>query len=115
MLLRPVHGLIFLFKWQREAPDLAEAATVEDPEVFFAQQVVPNACATQAILSVLFNRPEISLGPELTSLKQFSWDLPPDVRGENPSSCLQQYLRALLLLNLCQHPQSCRRHDNRKL
>ena len=79
--------MIFLFKWQHEAPDLAETATVEDPEVYFAQQVVPNACATQAILSVLFNRPEIKLGPELTSLKQFSLDLPPDVRGKNPILC----------------------------
>ncbi|KAK9790135.1 hypothetical protein WJX73_004712 [Symbiochloris irregularis] len=79
--LRPVYGLIFLFKWQNEPPDVAKAVFSADPEIYFAQQVVPNACATQAILSVLFNRPEISLGADLSDLKAFSLDLPPDVRG----------------------------------
>jgi len=63
-----VHGLIFLFKWQsnqnssnKNDKDDGEVtgkplASQDIPEnLFFARQVVTNACATQAILSVLFN------------------------------------------------------------
>ena len=74
-----VHGLIFLFKWQSSSrgggggdetiPTTAATGTDDDgrslpltgeeapPGVFFARQTIHNACATQAILSVLFNAP----------------------------------------------------------
>lgn len=46
--------------------------------------MVENACATQAILSVLLNKKdEISIGPTLTALADFTKDLPdPYMRGE---------------------------------
>jgi ubiquitin carboxyl-terminal hydrolase L5 len=56
-----VHGLIFLFQWNRDA-QVAHAASRrrlgEDeapPDLFFARQVTTNACATQAVLSVVMN------------------------------------------------------------
>lgn len=68
------HGLIYLFKWR---PDSEERTIVECPEsLFFAKQVVKNACATQAILAILMNSERIAakaeLGETLSDFKAFS-------------------------------------------
>lgn len=53
--MKPVHGLIFLFRWRGEKDD---RATVEpDPDVFFASQMISNACATQV------RAPALECGP----------------------------------------------------
>lgn len=54
--LKPIHGLIFLFKWLPGHDE--SAAVVPDnglTDIFFAKQVINNACATQAVVNVLLN------------------------------------------------------------
>ncbi|XP_073242551.1 ubiquitin carboxyl-terminal hydrolase isozyme L5-like [Porites lutea] len=82
--LRPVHGLIFLFKWkpgeEPAGPIVHESRSLG---IFFAKQVITNACATQAILSVLLNcnHPDLDLGPTLSSFKDFSATFDSSLKG----------------------------------
>ncbi|NXX86250.1 UCHL5 hydrolase, partial [Urocolius indicus] len=81
---RPVHGLIFLFKWQPgEEP---AGSVVQDSRldtIFFAKQVINNACATQAIVSVLLNcaHQDIHLGETLSEFKEFSQSFDAAMKG----------------------------------
>jgi len=88
--LKPIHGLIFLFKW--EANDEPAGSLVLDErgeKIFFARQVISNACATQAILSVLLNfeHEDIKLGGTLTNFKQFCQSFDSQLRGLTLSNC----------------------------
>lgn len=63
--IKPAYGLVFLFQWSKsEQKDSRPVLKPEEcpPELFFANQTVTNACATQAVISILLNRPEVKLG-----------------------------------------------------
>lgn len=73
--LGTVHGLIFLFKWVKD--DDSSGKVVQDSrmeKIFFAKQVIQNACATQAILSILLNidHPDFKIGSTLGEFKDFT-------------------------------------------
>lgn len=94
--LGPLFGLIFLFKWTPgQDTTLGERTPLTPdqtpPELFFAKQVTTNACATQAILSVILNA-EVDLGDTLGAFKSFTSSFPPDLKGEaiGASTELQQ-------------------------
>ncbi|XP_014225615.1 ubiquitin carboxyl-terminal hydrolase calypso [Trichogramma pretiosum] len=86
----PVYGFIFLFRWIEERR--SRRKVVEEDEtfckdeetvnnMFFAQQVVPNSCATHALLSVLLNCSSIQLGEVLTRLKEHTAGMNPENKG----------------------------------
>jgi len=82
--LNPVYGLIFLFKWT--ADEEVVGTIVQDSRlesIFFAKQVINNACATQAILSALMNitDPAVKLGPTLQELKEFCSSFDAGMKG----------------------------------
>lgn len=91
--LSPVYGVIFLFKWPsgttyaRETP--LDGIYDRSHNIFFAEQLIQNACGTQALLSILFNKDVttvtdqgIDVGSKLRQFKDFAFDLPSDLRGE---------------------------------
>ncbi|CAG5101956.1 Similar to calypso: Ubiquitin carboxyl-terminal hydrolase calypso (Aedes aegypti) [Cotesia congregata] len=86
----PVYGFIFLFRWIEERRSRRKVVEqdesfVKDEDVvnniFFAQQVVPNSCATHALLSVLLNCPNIHLGTTLSRLKVHTSGMCPENKG----------------------------------
>jgi len=77
--LQPIYGLVFLFKWIPGTKDTR--ATCSPDDVYFAQQVVVNACATQAILSILLNNSKIDLGPTLSEFKTITAEFSPEMKG----------------------------------
>jgi ubiquitin carboxyl-terminal hydrolase L5 len=73
-----------LFKWL--PGDEPSGSVVNDDRlerIFFAKQVINNACATQAILSVLLNTShgDVDLGPNLTNLKEFCLTFDSTMKG----------------------------------
>jgi ubiquitin carboxyl-terminal hydrolase L5 len=53
-----------------------------DEDLYFPKQVITNACATQAILSILLNNEDkIDLGSELNELKSFTKEMDATMKG----------------------------------
>ncbi|KAJ8683241.1 hypothetical protein QAD02_019033 [Eretmocerus hayati] len=86
----PVYGFIFLFRWIEERRSRRKVVDQDDSfvkdedivnNIFFAQQVVPNSCATHALLSVLLNCPNIHLGTTLSRLKHHTSGMCPENKG----------------------------------
>jgi ubiquitin carboxyl-terminal hydrolase L5 len=83
-----VYGLIFLFKYIPNSGYNPNILTNYDEDLYFAKQVIINACATQAILAILMNNEgNIELGPDLLELKNFTKLMDPYMKGLSISNC----------------------------
>ncbi|KAK8387375.1 hypothetical protein O3P69_018156 [Scylla paramamosain] len=85
-----VYGFIFLFRWIEERRSRRKVVEntdnyVQDEAVvnnmFFAQQMVPNSCATHSLVSVLLNCSALDLGPTLSRLKVHTLGMNPENKG----------------------------------
>ena len=59
---------------------------MEDSKLYFAKQVINNACGTQALLNIMMNAKDLTLGKELSEFKEFTADFPADLKGEAMSN-----------------------------
>ncbi|CAJ1008858.1 putative Ubiquitin carboxyl-terminal hydrolase, family 1/Ubiquitin carboxyl-terminal hydrolase [Leishmania naiffi] len=77
-----VYSLVLLFKWQSSEQASLLGTVVKDAPVFFAKQVIHNACATLAIMNTLCNySDQVDLGPKVQNYLSFCQDLDPEMRG----------------------------------
>jgi ubiquitin carboxyl-terminal hydrolase BAP1 len=90
--MEDVYGFVFLFKVvgdttsvRRKRRAVEEDNFVTDPSIvndmFFALQVIPNSCATHALLSILLNTSRVKLGPVLDDLKMYTKGMDPESKG----------------------------------
>ncbi|XP_022697821.1 ubiquitin carboxyl-terminal hydrolase isozyme L5-like isoform X1 [Varroa jacobsoni] len=113
--LKPVYGLIFLFKYTDKAGP-SKGRVVQRNDVFFARQVINNACATQAILSVLMNLsdPDVSLGDNLTQLRDFTSEFDAQMKGLtiSNSDVVRKVHNSFARQQIVEFEQKAAKHDD---
>jgi len=87
-----VFGFILLFKWEETVKSRRKSHTTPKEnfctdgnvvnKMFFAKQIIPNSCATHALLSVLLNCNNLKLGNLLSRLKTETNNFTPEMKGE---------------------------------
>ncbi|PFH56196.1 hypothetical protein XA68_16908 [Ophiocordyceps unilateralis] len=88
--LQPLYGVIFLFKYPTDRPYASADGPLDgtfdraaSEHLFFAAQTIQNACATQALLSVIMNKTDdVAIGSSMSDFRDFTMPLPPEFRGE---------------------------------
>ncbi|KAK5126230.1 hypothetical protein LTR85_010465 [Meristemomyces frigidus] len=81
MLPRPIHALIFLFRYHETEKDEKQPTSCPK-HVWFANQTPDFACATFALLNIVNNIPDLDLGRDLRNFKDFTQDMDPLSRGD---------------------------------
>jgi len=90
------YGAIFLFRWIEERRSRRKIVDeqnlyVKDETVvnniFFAQQMIPNSCATHALVSILLNCPSLELGSTLSTLRSHVQGMSPENKGLAIGNC----------------------------
>jgi ubiquitin carboxyl-terminal hydrolase L5 len=78
--LGSIHGFIFLFR-HREEQEADAPEMICPPDIWFANQVIDNACASLALLNIVFNIENAQIGKHLAAFKDFTKDFTPSLRG----------------------------------
>lgn len=80
MLAKPVHALIFLFRYRETDRNTLEKTCPKD--VWYAEQVPEYACGTVALMNIVNNIPGLQMGKELTEFKTRTEEMSPYKRGK---------------------------------
>ncbi|KZT30265.1 cysteine proteinase [Neolentinus lepideus HHB14362 ss-1] len=80
------YGLIFCFLWGKDGGDQSKQQwdLEDDPaakRVWFANQLSDDACASQAIINVLFNCPQVQLGEQLQAFRDETVEMSSVMKG----------------------------------
>lgn len=92
-----IYGVVFLFKYGKVDRQYAKDGNkplageydqnYQDNQIFFGNQTIQNACATQALLNILLNKLEPpALGEELSNFKAFVQGFDGEMVGETISN-----------------------------
>ncbi|KAI0880971.1 cysteine proteinase [Annulohypoxylon maeteangense] len=82
-LPKPVHGLIFLFEYEGDNEPNDDSRGDCPDDLWFANQTTANACATVALMNIIMNAEDTSLGTQLQDFKDCTKALPPPHRGND--------------------------------
>ncbi|KAF2206916.1 hypothetical protein CERZMDRAFT_52182 [Cercospora zeae-maydis SCOH1-5] len=80
LAMRPVHALIFLFRY-RTQDEQDQHTGIPQRHIWFANQVPDYACATIATLNIINNIPGLQMGEELREFRELTKDMDPIERG----------------------------------
>ncbi|KDQ11206.1 hypothetical protein BOTBODRAFT_57534 [Botryobasidium botryosum FD-172 SS1] len=77
----PVHALILCYPWMQDHHRQDDFTDLDQTNIYFANQLITDACATQAILNVVFNCPQIDVGDRLAGFKEFTQEFSSPMKG----------------------------------
>ncbi|VDD79626.1 unnamed protein product [Mesocestoides corti] len=83
-------GFIFLFKWEGTIEQSGQPVEGDAlKSIFFAEQIIRNACATQAIINIILNLPttRFKLGDTLSGFKSFVSEFDSKMKGTALANC----------------------------
>ncbi|KAF7314503.1 Ubiquitin c-terminal hydrolase [Mycena kentingensis (nom. inval.)] len=74
-------GLVFCFLWRKDELVPANFADPVAERVWFANQLSHDACASQALLNIVLNCPDIDIGERLAEFKRETEEMSPVMKG----------------------------------
>ncbi|KAK0447444.1 ubiquitin C-terminal hydrolase [Desarmillaria tabescens] len=75
------YGLVFCFRWRKDTHRPADFKDPAAEHVWFANQLSDDACASQALLNILFNCASVDIGTELREFKEHTKEMSPEMKG----------------------------------
>ncbi|PBK83197.1 cysteine proteinase [Armillaria gallica] len=75
------YGLVFCFRWRKDTHRPTDFKDPAAEHVWFVNQLSDDACASQAILYVLFNCSDVDIGKELSEFKEYTREMSPKIKG----------------------------------